>query len=340
MLACRRLPALSLAALLIFASAHQVLAQGGDSTSLLGATRVSLDGSATLQPRPAHGVSVGGEYMRFVSEHWQLGLAPSIGASTSMVSTNGRSSLAGMANYLVGTGNLRWYAGGYASADNNAEQSGFAVFGVQAGALYLLSPTAALRGELTWRKPTGSASVASTQLIVFLDPYLPGTGSGYVTLPPEGAADVSGYVYAYASSAVSYEQGADIRLAPFLGRWTQVGLQLTSINTNFSGAKSGANEVVGFTRLYAPLSARAEPFVEAFGVTSTIRSLGTGFGVSGYGGSGGIRHYVNNGTAIDVGVAWRRFKANIVAGQSTRQPDEVTLQARMVTQLRFTPGSR
>ncbi|MEP6621966.1 MAG: hypothetical protein ABJE47_21770 [bacterium] len=189
MVARRRRFALLLAALLSVACACSASAQREDSTSLTGAARMSLDGGAILQPGTSHRASIGGEYMRFVSEHWQLGLAPSVGASTSMVSIYGRSSLAGIANYVTGTGNLRWYAGGYASAAENAQQGQFGVVGAQVGALYLLSPLAAFRGELTWRTPTRAGSVASWQFIAFLDPYLPATGSERVSLPSDAAVE-------------------------------------------------------------------------------------------------------------------------------------------------------
>ncbi|MEP6621967.1 MAG: hypothetical protein ABJE47_21775 [bacterium] len=139
---------------------------------------------------------------------------------------------------------------------------------------------------------------------------------------------------------MSYEQGADLRIAPFIGvRWAQVGLELTSINSNFSGVKSGSNEIVGFTRLYAPVSARAEPFLEVFGTTPTVRQPTTGGSkLSNFGGSAGLRHYVTNGSAIDVGTTWRWYARTGVDNAGSGRAHDVSLQVRLVTQIRYLAG--
>jgi hypothetical protein len=83
-----------------------------------------------------------------------------------------------------------------------------------------------------------------------------------------------------------------------------------------------------FARLYAPLSLGASPFAQGF---VSYESGGTA-GPESYGAVGGVRHYVNRGTALDLGVQWRR---RTPMHASFRLPDETTLRARVVTQLQL-----
>jgi hypothetical protein len=319
-----------LASLLSLATTHHARAQSADlPTATVGAARVSLEAAALLQPQPGYySLTATGSFLRFVSERWQLGLSSSLSGFTGQGQTSLASTVAGTANFVVGASRLRGYVGGYVGGGAASHGSGATIYGGQLGALYFLAPTVALRTELRSRKASYPGSIASAEALLTIDPYLFGAAGSVGSLPSLGAVDAWGY--AYASVVGIHAQDLRVIVAPFLTSWVQVGSEYDLSTFVWNGSRQGTYLLNGFARLYAPLPPRAVPFLHGFAESSTNADGDPAGGLTSYGAMGGIRHYFNPGAALDVGVQWRRhtdFALNF------RLPDQLTLQARVVTQL-------
>ena len=276
--------------------------------------------------------------LAFVGEHVQVGLAPSYTLNqSSFVETHTYQSYSGgvTVNYVYGGGE-RWrgYAGGYASTTGVVHGPSTQALGAQVGALYFFGPALAARAELRYRAPTSGpfAGQGSEVLLVTLDPYVFGRASaarpGWAAF---GAADVSAFV-AYTAAAHVREISASATLAPYLTRWAQVGVDGQAVQGFEYGAYQ-ARLVRGYGRLYLPLTARTQPFAEGFAEASTydVRFAG----LTGYGGTVGVRRYLNARVALDVGV--RRRLSPALALDDTpllyRDPGRTGLVAGLATRV-------
>jgi hypothetical protein len=329
----RRLPTTAfLAALLSLALGRESHAQSADSSvSSLGTTRISFVAASWLAPGPLRSLSASGSFVRFVDEHWQLGLSPAISGITGQGISSIGASLAGTANFVVGTGRLRGYAGGFAGGAGGSRGSGSGVYGAQLGGLYFLAPTSALRAELQTRSYTGPSSTTTSYLFLTIDPYLLASPGEPVRLPSSGAVDVSGSVSAGLDNGLA--RGLDIMLAPFITSSAQVGVHFNGSSYAVAGQRHGSSLFDGFVRLYAPAPPRAVPFVQGFAEGESNGDAIPG-GLRSYGAKAGIRHYLNPGAALDIGARWRRYVEFQIGTNSYRQPNQLTLEAMIVTQLR------
>jgi hypothetical protein len=119
----------------------------------------------------------------------------------------------------------------------------------------------------------------------------------------------------------------NLRAAPFLTRWFQVG-GLSDFLFLFDENVS-QHYLEAFARGYAPLSTHAAPFAELYTGRENLR-----FGTATRGSHGtrlGLRSYLAPGVALDVDWEWRNF--------SDLQPEQRLLQARVLTQIRVGFGS-
>jgi lipid A 3-O-deacylase PagL len=301
--------------------------------SVVGSARVSFD---TRESFPGHGDwrwSISGSYLPFVSEHWQLGLAPSYDGFAYEGGTVHASAVTGQANLTTGGERWRGYVGSWLGVANGTSQPGQTFIGAHVGALRFFAPTSALRAELRWRRSSSEYGLVSVAALLTIDSYIHGRASEAPVAPALGTIDVSGY--GYAEFQYSRERSLELRVAPFLSSWAQVGALFD--RTSYMGAdgRFGAQLTNVFARVYAPLSSRVSPFAHAFVERSSYANGNPDGGPSSYGAMAGVRRCLNAGTALDVGIHWRRHTTNHVGDIASRIPDETTLQAGIVTQLQL-----
>jgi hypothetical protein len=301
--------------------------------SVAGFNRVSLDGEAGLQPGPVRWLSIAGSYMPFIGDHLQLGLAPAFLGVTGSGASDYQASVAGTANVVVGRSRWRGYAGAFAGGIGGTRRIGETLYGVQAGALYFLSPTAALRAEARSRNSTYPGSSASAETFLTIDSYLSDVAKLGEPSPSLGAIDV--YGIAYLSFVDDHELALQAIVAPFLTPWAQVGTEYQRVSFRIAGTRDGASLVNGFVRLYAPHGWGVVPFVHAFAESSSFVDVNSGGGLTSVGAMAGVRHYFNPGAALDVGVQERRQADQQSQSPQYRLPNEITLKVRMVTQLQL-----
>lgn len=296
--------------------------------SLIGSARAEFSTDAPIVWGNGIGWSVRGSFMKFVSEHWQVGVAPEYDGIAQRDYSWSGSRLSGLANLMTGGNTWRGYVGGEIGGANGTHQVGETVLGARVGALRFLAPTAALRGELRWRRSYRNVDATADALLT-IDSYVLGRASQPAVKPAFGTVDVTGV--AHATFRFERVRSADVTVAPFITSWAQLGTELHYLSLQASDGRHATMTKNLFARLYAPLSLGASPFAQGF---VSYESGGTA-GPESYGAVGGVRHYVNRGTALDLGVQWRR-RAPMHAGTSSyRLPDETTLQARVVTQLQL-----
>jgi len=300
----------------------------GHEQSIVGSARAEFSADAPILWGNGFGWSVRGSFMRFLSEHWQVGLAPEYYGATQRGYSWSGTRVAGLANLMAGGDNWRGYVGGQLGGANGTHQTGETLLGAQIGALRFLSPSAALRGELRWRRSYRDLDGTADALLT-IDSYVQGRASEPAVTPAFGTVDVTGS--AYATFRFDRVRSANLMVAPFVTSWAQMGTRLDYASYEAGGARRAFLTKEAFARLYAPLSLRASPFVQGF----ISYESGGSAGPESYGAVGGVRHYVNRGTALDVGVQWRRRAAVHTGDASFRLPDETTLQARVTTQLQL-----
>jgi hypothetical protein len=270
---------------------------------LSGRARVWLDASAERLEKgafTAYGVSA--SFAPFVTEHLQLGIAP----STRVIDPKGGSSLNTLgstvaARYIFG-GDRHWrgFVGAFGGVWGGTRMQHSSQVGAQVGALYFLTPALAIRAGVDVRKgePYFTSGQPRTELLyVALDPYAFGAADDVPVTPAGlGTLDIAGS-YAYERLARVSESGISGTVAPYLTRWAQVGASGMA-----DGSSQGitAHQLRGFGRLYLPLTARTQPFAEGFAETTTYN--GEAGGLTSYGGAVGVRRMLNGSVAIDIGV--------------------------------------
>jgi hypothetical protein len=321
--------------LLSLVSAARVHAQTDSfPASLAGFSRVSLDGELRFEPGPAHVLSTSGSVTRFFGEHLQLGLSPSFTVLTGLGPNIYQARIAGAANVVVGRNRWRGYMGANVGGATASRQIGQTIYGAQAGVLYFLAPSAALRAEVRSHQSSYPGSIASAEAFLTIDPYLSGTPVLSEPAPSLGAIDL--YAVAYTSFVADRPRELYLIVAPFIAPWAQIGTECQLFTFDWMGARHGASLVNGFVRLYAPHRWGVVPFVHGFAESSTFADGNPDGGLTSFGGMAGIRHYFNPGAALDVGVEERRYVeqgVSAASGTGYRQPNELALRARIVTQL-------
>ena len=301
---------------------------------LAGSARVAFDASTARVDGgtfTTYGVSAG--VLPFVSEHVQIGLAPTYGGIASPPSSAHNYGVAGTANYVFG-GGTRWrgYAGGYASTANTSGIVAQGTLGAQAGALFFLDPALALRGEVRYRALTSGpiTGMNTTLALLTLDPYLFGRASEAVPRPARfGSVDVSAFLYAERDRYI-HDVGGEITVAPYLTRWAQVGVDAQGVSYAELGGSS-AHSYRGFGRLYLPLTARTQPFAEGFAATRTF--FGVDGGLASYGGALGVRQMLTARVGLDLGLRRTVQPATKAASFLIRNPGTTGLVAGLVTRL-------
>jgi len=305
------------------------------SPSLKGRTRAHLDATAYLEPR--HVVGADGFLMPFVSDHWQVGVAPGYAFSPSGPSYRHVNTLllAGIANRVIArTERVVGYIGVYgatreiwsAGLDKPGEHFSFQQFGLHGGALYFLTPSAAVRTEVRYRDWRHDNQRATVDAIVILDPYLGESRPTTLSQPPSlGALDVAFVADARFQTEQVYS--IDATVAPFLTRWLQVGTivryeRLPRFSYNF-------HVIDAFGRLYAPISARTMPYVG--GLVGNGEYANEPGGLSHYGGVVGARRFLNPNVALDVEFELLRHATIDRAFVHFRSPNDATLNARLTT---------
>jgi hypothetical protein len=309
-----------------------ISAQSTDSSSsLVGAMKIDLSAGAQLAPGPNRYYSVSGTFESFVSEHWQVGISPAIAASTGRYGNSVGVGLNGTVNYVLSAGRTRWFVGATAGGSGGSGGDGASFLGAQAGALYFPVPTAALRAELRSRRLGNSDGFTSYGAFLTLDSYLPATRSGATSPPDRGAVDVAFDANVDFNGARA--RSVDLMVAPFFTPWAQVGGTYSAIGVPRDGDWPTSQLFRGFARLYAPLGPGAMPFVEGF-----VEGARYPYGAHAPtipGAAAGVRHYLNDGTAFDAALQWRRSHAESGNGYTIPGRDYLRLQAGIVTELRL-----
>ena len=307
-------------------------------TSVVGSARLGFTGDALLGH---YGTtwSFAGSYLPFVSEHWQIGITPWYegGDFRGQIVQSGL--LAGTANLMTSGDRWRAYVGTLLGEENGTRQHGRMRLGAQLGALAFLDRTAALRGELRWRRTTDGGYDVMADALLTIDSYVNGRAALPALAPELGVVDVSGL--AYAAFRFERERRIDLRIAPYLASWMQVGGELNRQSFMYSNGRRmpGGVENV-FARAYVPVSLATAPFAHVFVERAIGLAREGNQQITSYGALGGVRHYINRGAALDVGLKWRRYTEVADIYGRSRRPDQTTLQARIVTQLRFGPARR
>jgi len=314
------------------ATPHSVVAAEDAANSVVGSARVGFDARALVGMGPASSLTTSGSVMRFMNEHWQLGFSPEYYRFGTAGGTLHYARFTGATNLITGGPRWRGYVGGLLGGSGGSGQKGATLFGAQVGGLRFLAPTAALRTELRWRRSSYPDSYTTADAFLTIDSYLTGHDRPRA-LPEWGDVDVNGLLYA--SFRFERERRIDLTIAPFIASWAQVGARFERSSLLFANGRSSSGLFNGFARVYAPLSPRAMPFVHGFAEQSSYADASPDAAIASYGAIGGLRHYLNSGTALDVGVQWRRHTPITSFGARTRLPDETTLQGRVVTQLRW-----
>lgn len=300
-----------------------------------GRTRAYLNATAYVEPR--HVVNASGFLMPFVSDKWQVGLAPSY-TFTPSGPYNGHSNsllLAGIANRVITrTERVVSYLGVYGATreawssnrDRPGQHFSSQQAGVHGGALYFLTPSAAVRTELRYRDWRDDDERATIDAIVILDPYLWGPGSTSHSQPPSfGALDVA--LVADAQFQPERQYSIDATVAPFLTTWLQVGTMVSYVrwpqfNYNF-------HAIDAFGRLYAPVSSRTMPYVG--GLVGNSLYANEPDGLSHYGGTAGVRRFLNPNVALFVEFELLRHGSIDHGSLHFRSPNDATLNARLTT---------
>nr|MDQ6926326.1 hypothetical protein [Candidatus Eremiobacteraeota bacterium] len=317
---------------------------GLDTQGLVGSARVALDASSTrIDGGQFTSGSLSAAALPFVSEHLQVGLAPTYTVTTASHpatpvqpagSQTYQSYGVGLtANYVVG-GGRRWrgYAGGYAFERGATHVPGASQLGAQAGALYFLDPAVAVRAELRYRVPSSGSGPRHGSGVAFLtlDPYLFGRAStGGATRAGLGTADVRVFAY-HQSSWYGQQSGISGIIAPYLTPWAQVGVEGEAVSFSEFGGR-GVSGVREFVRGYLPLAARTQPFAEVFRQhgTDAILQPASGWTV-------GVRQLLAPRVALDVGVR-RTIPTPITLDQALgyrfRLPGETGLVLGLTTRL-------
>jgi hypothetical protein len=174
--------------------------------------------------------------------------------------------------------------------------------GVQGGWLQFLTPQAALRGELDFRRYSPAPHVETYDVVVALEPYLFGRAAERLTtLPGLGTFDVS-FLADY-NIQPARRVTVDATGAPFLTQWLQVGG--TGQYTRFFEPVDSYYSLDAFARVYLPLSTRVLPFADGFVGEESSGAPGETEGS--HGARAGIRTYLVRGVALDASMEWRTY---------------------------------
>lgn len=328
----RQLLAIGLVALGVgVARAQDTLSARARDDSFVGSARVALSALYAKTSYSLFGVSA--VALPFVTEHWQLGLAPSFEVEGNGGKHFFDTSVAALVNYLPGFGEgdmSRPYLGIFWAQAGHSNAPGYGVVGAQAGWLRFFSPSVALRAEARLRHYFfHTDDVGYADVLVTIDPYLFGRASRRLTTPPSrGVFDAS------VLAQFQFEPGHTLllngSLAPFLTPWLQVG---ATANMDFDfDFNSSTRSIEGFGRVYLPLALRFAPFADLFiGSRSADPNNGT---VGNHGARGGLRTYLTPGVALDVAMEWRDFASQRVGTTLVHRPEERTIRATLIMQFR------
>jgi hypothetical protein len=301
---------------------------GWRGESFVGSTRFALDASyqrlATGVPliTASQGSVV---FAPIVSQHWQLGVAPSWQFEKQQSNSYYVGTAGLLANYLLGAGEVsRPYVGLFFSETGRTHSKSFHAWGGQAGWLHFLSPAIALRAELIWRR---NPAMTRGDAIVTLNPYLFGRANERFTTPSLGVIDVA----VLADMEVTPERIGFLNstIAPFLTRWLQIGG--SEDLAFFFSQNEGAHELEFFGRGYLPLRTRVMPFAELFTHSSFITGEPA---LRAHGERAGLRTYLAPGVALDLGFEWRDYSVEHLGTSTFRQPEERLLHVGVMTQVR------
>ncbi len=238
----------------------------------------------------------------FVSEHWQLGIAPAVGGNfgspTFASRTVGGSTL--LADYGVATPfGTRAFAGASVTGNVGSNDPAFYSGEWHVGFMRFITPALAMRAQWTsldWSHPVPPSHVH--QLSITLDNYVDRRAGPMTALPGWGTTEVSGAATAQFSRRGNQQQTISLGAAPFITSWLQLGTQTMFFRAKTGQAVITTQSLQGSARLYAPLSPRLAPFIEGYRISRSASGLAV---VSNYGGSAGARHWFQRGLALDAG---------------------------------------
>jgi hypothetical protein len=308
--------------------------------SLVGSARVAIDATyARLESESAPLQSIvfgNGAFAPFVSDHWQIGLAPTV----QMVSVGSQKYFAGsatiIANFipLANTVSLP-YIGVAAMQAGATHTAGYGAYGAQAGWLRFLSPAVALRAEARYRRyVVGGTSSEYADVFLTLDPYLFGRARQPITYWPDlGVVDA--VLVTQVEIRPAHVGFLNVTGAPFITRWLQVG-GAANMSLYFD-ENLGEHYVELFGRGYLPLTQRVMPFAEAFLAKREDRDNDV---LSSHGGRVGLRCYLTAGVALDLAHEWRNFPAALTLAGTMPSTEQRELQLSLRTQFRVARAPR
>jgi hypothetical protein len=239
----------------------------------------------------------------FVTQHWQLGISPTMSYLSGGGPGGSYQAAAVMADYFpLARSASGPFAGGYLMEAGGSGSSYDAV-GVQGGWLQFLTPQAALRGELRFRRYSVGLQRETYDVGMALEPYLFGRAAERLTtLPGLGTFDVSfsaDYNFHPARTVT-----VDGTVAPFLTTWLQVGG--TGHYVRYFEPVDSYHVLDAFARVYLPLSIRVLPFADGF--VGDASSGVPGVTRGSHGARAGIRTYLVRSVSLDASMEWRTYE--------------------------------
>lgn len=273
-------------------------------------------------------LTVNALFAPFVSEQWQLGVAPVVEYDVGAGDNTFGGAAAVVADYYpFMRGGSGPFAGAYLS-EGGGSGSAYGVFGLQAGWLQFLTPQAALRSQFQFRRVSYSPRHEAYDVVVALEPYLFGRANERLTKSPGlGVFDASLDADYVMRPSRSFTLNA--MAAPFLTRWLQVGASGQYQNGFSSGISDHAIEAFG--RVYLPLSNRLLPFADGLIGDASIGQPGRHLGH--HGARAGVRTYIAPGVSIDGAFEWRAYGTVEVGTGSFRPPAQRLVRVTLNTQL-------
>jgi hypothetical protein len=263
----------------------------------------------------------------FVTQHWQLGAAPTWSTSSSALGRFSGGDVAFTANYFPwNDGASPFFVGAWFARYGQSLNRPYTGVGAQIGWLQFLSPNLALHAEARYRDIDTPRPQKLGDAFLTLDSYLFGRANQPPgSLPSLGTLDVS--MLADFNFQPGHSLTLDLLAAPFLTNWLQLG---GASDVDFIFDESSSDRYFeGFVRGYLPLSKRFAPLVQLY---ADHESFTNSYSLVTHGLELGARSYLAPGLALDVFWEWRNF--------TNGQPQERLLRARLRSQIRVARGGR
>jgi len=262
----------------------------------------------------------------FVTQHWQLGVAPTWATNSSPpLGRYSAGDVAFTANYLPWNDTASpFFVGAWLARYGHSLNRPYTGVGAQIGWLQFLSPNLALHAEARYRHIDTPRSQTLGDAFLTLDSYLFGRANQPpVRLPSLGTLDLS--VLADFDFQPGHSFTLDLLAAPFLTNWLQLG---AASDVDFIFVESSSDRYFeAFVRGYLPLSTRFAPLVELY---ADHESFTDTYAIGTHGLQLGARSYLAPGLALDVTWEWRNF--------TNGEPEERLLSARLRTQIHIARG--